>query len=369
MQPSMTEWHRMTVTRALQSVALVAVLVTPRGDAAPGPDIDHRPRAPPGCADATAQERVALWWLPAAATVRAEGVPAAALVLQSPLDRSWHGDSQVRISYRVDTLPAGARIRVELDGEIASVSGFAPAATFDATLPAAPGPHLLSVEVFVGDEDDEVVAQVSSTFTVVADQLFEHDNLAHIEYSYLPMDVVCNGHMDVAWRHVCVSSLAPHSNTQVLLRFASWHDTSGSPEAMRGGVYGVPGEIPECRGERAHGQTRAKGEAEQDCVLIQVPRVNTARQLARRLMTGVRRVPVPPRRCNYCKWPRYPMRTAPPPAIVHRAPGMTKACGDWRRYRGCSWTVSSTARCVCRDTSRRWCVACGRVWPRGVRAT
>ena len=132
---------------------------------------------------------------------------------------------------------------------------------------------MVSVMVVVElDSEEVVVAQVSSTFTVVLEL-----NMEDIDFNYLPMDVVCNGssqhsfphlpsppsrvpffhpwayvrarmkadahahmrtcahahmraasrvvrvsspgdagHMNGAWTHACASSLAPAANTQVL---------------------------------------------------------------------------------------------------------------------------------------------------------
>jgi len=65
-------------------------------------------------------------------------------------------------------------------------------AEMDSTTPAQPGSHVMSVVVVVQQGQEEtVVAQVSSVFTVV-----QQLNFSEIEYNYLPMDVVCNG----VWR-------------------------------------------------------------------------------------------------------------------------------------------------------------------------
>jgi len=108
--------------------------------------------APPlGCADFESQQRAALWWLPAAAAYRDVRFGKTTITLFSPLDGSWHGDGmcpaptcslcfrvsicwlcvccsynwteQVRIAYRVANLPAGARIRIEFDGDDMALFG------------------------------------------------------------------------------------------------------------------------------------------------------------------------------------------------------------------------------------------------------
>ena len=49
--------------------------------------------------------------------------------------------------------------------------------------------HMVSVIAVVDlDSEEVVVAQVSSTFTVVLEL-----NMDDIDFNYLPMDVVCNG--------------------------------------------------------------------------------------------------------------------------------------------------------------------------------
>jgi len=65
-------------------------------------------------------------------------------------------------------------------------------AEMESTTPAQPGSHVMSVVVVVQQGQEEtVVAQVSSVFTVV-----QQLNFSEIEYNYLPMEVVCNG----VWR-------------------------------------------------------------------------------------------------------------------------------------------------------------------------
>jgi hypothetical protein len=62
-------------------------------------------------------------------------------------------------------------------------------AAVDTVVKAAPGVHMLSVEIVVWrDSEEVVVTQVSSAFSV-ADEL----DWAHVDFNYLPMDVVCNG--------------------------------------------------------------------------------------------------------------------------------------------------------------------------------
>lgn len=118
-----------------------------------------------GCADSSRQLlRAVLWWLPVAAAYRDEAYGDTAITLLSPLDGSWHGDGQFRLSYRIANLPAGARIRVELDGEDVQLAGAAEAVV-DSVVTVAPGTHVLSVLVLVARDGDEdaIATQVSST--------------------------------------------------------------------------------------------------------------------------------------------------------------------------------------------------------------
>ena len=63
------------------------------------------------------------------------------------------------------------------------------ASAVDTVVKAAPGVHVLSVEIVVWRDGEEVVVtQVSSTLSV-ANEL----DWAHVDFNYLPMDVVCNG--------------------------------------------------------------------------------------------------------------------------------------------------------------------------------
>jgi hypothetical protein len=60
------------------------------------------------------------------------------------------------------------------------------------------------------DDDDFSAAEVSSTFAVESEI-----NYSLIDYNYLPMDVVCFGHMDGVWSHACTSNIPPNNNIQV----------------------------------------------------------------------------------------------------------------------------------------------------------
>lgn len=147
---------RMSAALALMAVVMVSLRAGANADAI---------RA--GCADLSSQDRRALWWLPVAAVYRNAEFAEAAITLLSPLEGSWHGDGQFRLYYRADHLPAGATVHMELDG-VPTPVGAGALAIADVTVKAAPGVRMVSIIAMIEQENEEVVvAQVSSTFNTL----------------------------------------------------------------------------------------------------------------------------------------------------------------------------------------------------------